>query len=454
MLKTLCLLLALSTAAPALAQTDAATPDGFTVGVCTHYSQRKGDLPENTRLIRAAGVESVRDEVPWDVVEREKGRMVIPERADAYVDAARAAGMDVVLVLAYGNRHYEKGKKPSEPESIAAFADYCRFVVNHFKGRVTRYEVWNEWNIGIGTAGGAAGTPEGYMALIEPAYKAIKQADPAAEVIGGVVAPQALGDGFFEKLLALGLTRHCDAVSVHTYNYAARPPERRRPEAWLERMRSIQQTVRDASGQRRVPIYVTEHGWPTQAGDTGTPEHRSADFLARMYLAGRTLENLGGIWWYDFQDDGWNPQYNEDNFGLVEPDLTPKPSYHALADVAGLFADTRFEGREDLGDADVWLLRFRRADGRLTLAAWSAGQRRQIVLAPVDGAAESPARVRLVGRPTVERAWRHRDWVGQPRGEVVEKLAVFTGPTPILVELTAAGDVRAELLPPRDDAAD
>ena len=94
-----------------------------------------------------------------------------------------------------------------------------------------------------------------------------------------------------------------------------------------------------------MPFYVTEMGWPTHVGKNGTDPELAGSYLARLYLLARTSPSFQGIWWYDFQDDGWKPQYNEDNFGLVRPDLTPKPSYHVLADIAPVVAKGQYVGR-------------------------------------------------------------------------------------------------------------
>ena len=433
-------LAALAAAAPAFAQdaADHSAPDAYTVGVCTHFIQRKGLLPENLRMMKDAGIESIRDEVPWAVVERRRGQYVIPERADEYVDAARAAGLSVMLPLDYGNGFFEKGKKPKEPESVQGFADYATQIVTHFKGRVRQYEVWNEWNIGIGTAAGEAGTPEGYINLIKVAGPAIKAADPDAEVIGGVVAPRALGDGFFEKLIDLGLTKHCDAVSVHTYNYAS-GPDKRTPEAWLAAVQRVVDLVKKGNGGRAMTVYVTEHGWPAHDGPNATPPQKSADYLARMYLLSRTIPEVGGVWWYDFQDDGWNATDNEDNFGLVRPDLTPRPSYHAMADVARLLDSSAFEEKLDSPDG-VYVLKFKGHDGRRTLAVWATDGARQVVLKPLGGAEAATVKLRQVGRPAVERAWAHEEWVGNPKAEVEQRLSLVAIPTPTLIELGNDGD--------------
>src|SRR5207248_11095669 len=121
-----------------------------------------------------------------------------------------------------------------------------------------------------------------------------------------------------------------------------------------------------------APLYVTEMGWPTQIDKRGMPPRASADFLARMYLLSRTLPFMKGIWWYDFQDDGWNATYNEANFGIVRPDLTPKPAYFALAGVAGLVSTSEYIGRVDTGDPDVYVLKFRQKSGKEVWAVWSA----------------------------------------------------------------------------------
>ena len=70
----------------------ASLPNGFVVGACTHFSQGKGILDRNLDRIKQAGIASIRDEVGWGAVEREKGKLVMPEQFDTYVrrTAARA----------------------------------------------------------------------------------------------------------------------------------------------------------------------------------------------------------------------------------------------------------------------------------------------------------------------------------------------------------------------------
>ena len=71
------------------------------------------------------------------------------------------------------------------------------------------------------------------------------------------------------------------------------------------------------------------------------------------------------------------------------------------------------------------------------------GRPREVVLAPRDGAADKPVGLEVIGRAPLERRWLHRDWVGKPQSEVVERLAVMATSTPLLVHLPQ-GDAEVE----------
>jgi len=131
------------------------------------------------------------------------------------------------------------------------------------------------------------------------------------------------------------------------------------------------------SGGKLVPLQITETGWPTQIDRRGTPPEVSAAYLARLFLLARTMPFLKGVWWYDFQDDGWKADYNENNFGLVRPDLTPKPSYYALAGISTLAARGEFVAKLQTQSPDLWALKFRMPDGKETLALWNGRDRHQ-----------------------------------------------------------------------------
>jgi len=412
----------------------------FVVGVCTHFEQGKGILAANLDLIRQAGVASIRDEVSWSGVERQPGQFAMPDNWNAYVRRAVETGVAPLLILDYGNRAYDRGDKPLSDAAMEGFARYAEFVVRHFKGTVHLYEIWNEWDIGIG--GTTAGEAEPYARLLKAVYPRIKAIDPSILIMGGAATSGGIRKGWLERMMAAGGLAALDAVSIHTYNYSA-PDRGRTPEAWAEFVVGVETSIHKYSrGGADLPVYVTEMGWPTHAGPRSTSPEQSAAYLARMFLLGRSLPYLKGIWWYDFQDDGWRAEYNEHNFGVVRPDLTGKPAYYALSAIAKLAAEAEFVGRLETADPDLWVLKFR-LQGQDVLALWRAmgapsgasGASQAVAIATT--AAGTPAQITEVGRPAVPRAWGLRDWAGGSGSSgaalVPNQLSVAPGEMPLLV---------------------
>ena len=363
--------------APAAPKTD----KSFYVGVCTHFSQNKGIVEMNIRSMKNAGIDAIRDEVGWSAIEREKGKLAMPERLDRYVRSAAEAGLDVMLILDYSNPFYDDGDRPRSPEALDGFCRYAEFVVRHFGKDVAFYEIWNEWDIGIGMRSpyNVGGSPEDYVKLLKAVYPRIKSADPDVAVIGGASTSGGVKKGWLEKIIQQGALDYCDAVSIHSYNYSDKFPERS-PEACSDWMTDVQKMLRKYNNDVDVPFYVTEMGWPTHVGKAGTEPELSASYLVRLYLLARTSASFRGLWWYDFQDDGWKPDDNENNFGIVRPDLTAKPAYYVLSDISGLTAGGGFVDRLKTEDDNLRVLRFRYQEHDFW-ALWSADDKsRQVIL--------------------------------------------------------------------------
>jgi len=427
-----------------------AADQAFVVGACTHFSQGKGVLDQNLERIKQAGIASIRDEVSWGAVEREKGKLVMPEAFDTYVRRAAGQGVNVLLILDYANRFYDDGDRPRSPEAIEGFCRYAEFVVRHFGKAVRLYEVWNEWDISIGLpqkyrTGGSA---EDYVKLLKAVSPRIKAADSGVTVMAGACTSGGVKKGWLEGIVKLGALDACDAISIHSYNYSDKFPQRG-PEACAAWMAGVQEMLRKYKGCD-VPFYVTEMGWPTHVGKNGTDPELSGSYLARLYLLARTSPSFKGLWWYDFQDDGWKAEYNEDNFGLVRPDLTPKPAYDVLADIAPVVAKGQYVGRlpNPVGannDSPVQILRFKvgRED---CWALWSADdQEHQVILETSTPA--RPVMIRRTGHDAYVTHWGFRDWTNRRAELVPNRLSLVVGPRPCLIGNELSGVSIIEVIP-------
>lgn len=422
-------------------------PWRFQVGVCTHFSQGKGILELNLDSLKSAGISAIRDEVGWGAVEAQKDRLEMPDQYDIYVRRAAARGLTVLLILDYGNRFYDDADRPQSPEAIEGFCRYSEFVVRHFGKDVRLYEIWNEWDIPIGLPERhrKEGSPESYTKLLQAVYPRIKAVDPNVTVIAGASTSGAVKKGWLEEVVKLGALNYCDAISIHSYNYSEPFPQRG-PEACSAWMADVQEMLRRYHDGKDVPFYVTEMGWPTHVTKGGTDPELSASYLARLYLLARTSASFAGLWWYDFQDDGWNPKYNEDNFGLVRPDLTPKAAYYVMADISQLVGKGQYVGRIETPDVHVRGLRFTR-DGRDYWTLWSDDdQDRQIVLQTERP--DTPVLVRRLGHDAGLMQWGFRDWAEQRGAEVVpNRMSIVVGHRPFMLSGDLAGLSVVEVIP-------
>ena len=206
-----------------------------------------------------------------------------------------------------------------------------------------------------------------YVRLLTKTYAALKAIDPAITVIAGAVG--GCDNAWLNMMMADGALNFMDGISVHPYNFwngVDGTPEK--VIAWLEQLESDLKRYTPTGSE--VPIYVTEIGWPNDTGPTGTPVKLTGDYIGRLFLLARSKPFIKGIWWYDFQDDGTNLTLAEQNYGLVLRDLTPKPPYYHLQDIAQALANADSVEQINTSYPSLWALRFTHSDGTTTLAVW------------------------------------------------------------------------------------
>jgi len=407
-------------------------PRKFIVGAKVHFTHGQGPVSEILSLMKQGGINSLYEDMYWIAIEQKKGEYKMPELYEKFVADSLAAGIEPALVLAYWNPFYNGGGSPVTDESREGFAKYCEFVVGHFKGRVRHYEVWNEWG---GYLGGfnadvprVGQTIENYVKLIKYVYPRIKAVDPNAIVQGGWMI-----DGYLDELIDRGGLKYLDAVAMHAYPFNA-GAQRYSPEGWMEWMQLADSKLAKASPNKMIPFYIGETAWPTHILADGTQPDKVLSYIARMYLLGRTVPRLAGIYWYDFQNDvGFVPDNQEANFGLIDLDYMPKPAWFGLRDVADLVATGEYLGRVETNDPNAWVLKFKRRDGKDVLAIWSTtfDDLRRVVLKTTRQNPE-PLELQKVGHAPITRAWGSNARLeGEPFK--ADQLFVTVGETPWLV---------------------
>ncbi len=333
-------------------------PDSeFGMGIYLGQRWQSADQELPAEIARDIGVKWMRDEFNWGHLEPEKGKWNW-DRFDHSVETATKNGISIFGLLCY----WAPWTKPHTPEGIADYCNYVRTVVGRYKGCVKYWEIWNEPNIFFWT-----GTVEQYAELMKAAYSAVKEADPEAMVIGCCTSGTDLR--FIEKVFQNGGYDNMDILSIHPYRYPPTPEE----SDFIGELKRADALVRKYGPRKE--IWLTEIGWPTNAGDNGSSEAKQAAMIARTYMQAAASGVVQKVFWYNFRNDGLDPSYNEHNFGIIRRDQSLKPACEAFMTMTRHLEGKKFVKALNPGQG-VYAYLFE-GGGKRTLAAWcTAGSAR------------------------------------------------------------------------------
>lgn len=352
-------------------------------GACTHFGLGRGTLDKNYPIAALGGVFNVRDEMTWGSAETTKGTITIKPAWDEYVNAAVANGLEPLVILDYGNAFYDEGGIPYTQEGINAYIKFATTLVAHFKGKVKHWEIWNEPN--LGGFNPTNRTPEDYANLLKSVYPAIKAVDPEAVVAGTALA--GMDVTWLNRFLKVpGAVDSMDVMSVHPYSYPTSPEAG----SLLDNMKSLEDMIK-LNGNKELPLWITEIGWPTHVGPKGVSELESSNNIVRSNVLALTYDKIQKLFWYDLQNDGSNTEYNEDNFGLIRywnDDETPfaaKQGFVAYNAMSHALTGAKFVGQAH-PDTNLNLYKFHRtSENKDVVVAWNMFSSKAIGLNVANG---------------------------------------------------------------------
>ncbi|MGD1158446.1 MAG: hypothetical protein ABSA41_21850 [Terriglobia bacterium] len=361
------------------------------------------------KWIRIGQYENSSEPTSWDWVERKRGVYSISPEVDDYVDSLVENGVNIQVQLLYGNPLYTSpaGEKPDQitpepgsvhnadrslysifwpprtPEQIEAFSKYVRWVVDHFRGRIRYYALWNEQDISYWNPWG---NPEEYGRLLKAFIPAVHETDPEAKVIyGGQAGPRR--DFTRRALDTCQCASGIDVYAYHTYPGYGRNlnPESMDSGAYgTESPAKLREFVRSYPGIRKdIPFWDDEfNSIPSWKGSDGSVQ---AKYIPRGLLYNWAAGVKTFVWLLTAGVDG-----NEyDDFGLIHglrylpDDFAARPVLSAYQNTNALFSDTKLDAGIQIQSSDVPALRrlarapflaygFRAASGKAVIAYWMA----------------------------------------------------------------------------------
>lgn len=332
---------------------------------------RKSIAPDSEwNLLAAGGFKLVRFNMHWSSVEKTAGVYNFKQDGqdyDALVTAMAKRGIRISFILAYENPLYDGGYVPFSTAGRAAFARFSAACAARYRGKSIIWEIWNEPNIDQfwkRSPSDKQAPAESYAELAKVTLTAMKQADPQAFIIGPSVGP--LDDPEVEQFLRAlgenGSLQLFDAISVHPYR--SEPPETALLD--YDRLRSL---IREYTGSDK-PLFNTEAGRSTGVypGLPRLTPEQQAERLQRTFLT----DLMAGVQltvWYNWANQGTNPDDVLSNYGVVTQQLQTKPAYVAAQQVADFFEGFRLAETIDRGTNGAYALRFDR-NGESRIALW------------------------------------------------------------------------------------
>jgi hypothetical protein len=323
---------------------------------------------EDYGLMSGAGVQSLRLQLGWPVVQEQEGPcQATPQtgvcdwtKYDAIIGDAAAQGIQAFPYLLNVPPFVADDPDTPPVRSAAAREAWTGFVeaavgrygpggdywtttyqVDHPGAVAVPIEQWQLWNEpSAGPFWHPEPKPREYGKLVKLTSRAITGVDRDAYIVlaglfgtpleedGGIILPEFLR-AFYRTPK---IERFFDSVAIHPYG-----PD-------LERVRFQVDWAREEmkrAGDRGADLRISEIGWASDrvhnqlgVGPKGQAKMLTKTF--RMFRSKRSKWNIGGVDWYAWQDTD-SPNFCDfcRRSGLVDVDNEPKLSYDAFSRQAG-----------------------------------------------------------------------------------------------------------------------
>lgn len=348
------------------------------------------------------------DPINWHWVEREKGILSVDAETDAAIDDLCEHGVNICMVLAFGNRlytdqkprmlpqlhewYYENPKPPSSEEALAAWERYISFMAEKYRNKVKCFEVWNESNLPM--YWGDIPDAELFIKISERAFRVLREKAPEVPVMMGSMNGFPFGiaaqsDEEIEHRADEDLALYCfrrlakqvDAIGWHPFYQAD-------PEAdYFKNYPKDVNRLREIGKQWGFngEIFVSEYSYgagypaPTQPnwwGNLEISEMQKAKYVARLSVKHASMSMP------IFFCETWNTLYALDlslmrrtfaSYPIIP--CQPEPAFYVLRNLANMtdeYKGAEFSDYAEISSEGYETAALKKANGVL-LSVWTRG---------------------------------------------------------------------------------
>ena len=281
------------------------------LSLSTHFSQggqyNAGNADQLLALIGTTGADSIRDGLPWGVVETTAGVYDFSSWRAGYVGQMIDAGLNPILTLMpQGNSLYDGGKTVMSAEGIAAFANFAVAVLDEYP-ELTRLSIGNEFNTYVQSfISGAAlqlslqERAQLYTDILAAVSDRLAETHPDVQLIGGAL--HSVPTGYIGYLADAGAFQYIDVLDFHPYGQD--------PTQVGEILEELNRILDTLPADQRPELMASEFGQSAQSDDPLS----NAGYLVKM-LAVMGDAGVSEAVWYSLLDEDW---YSYPDMGLYD----------------------------------------------------------------------------------------------------------------------------------------
>jgi len=281
------------------------------------------------KMLRKAGIGWVRERLAWAEVAPAEGKLNWG-KYDTVADALQKQGIREYQIFHDSPGWTHPGKETRCPDDLREVYRFCQAAAAHYQGKILAWEPWNEPDIGFFDQAG-----DKYSGIQKAAYLGLKAGNPEAQVLSCSLCRGR--SGFSDSIFECGIADYLDIFNFHTYAPI---------QHYMDTLNSWVGMTKEYGIADR-PIWLTEAGigLPFTPGNeakelTPDSERAQAQFVPRSF-ATSLAAGVDRHFFFVL------PFYPEGiiQFGALHRDLSPRPSFIAIATAARLLGTGRYLGK-------------------------------------------------------------------------------------------------------------
>jgi hypothetical protein len=305
-------------------------------------------------MVKAAGMQWVRIDILWDMIEHGCNDCYDFTELDPIIDAINARGLKIIARVDHPPawaRQIPAVNGP--PDNIEDYADIiAALTARYTSARLPVLLIWNEPNLSREWGNDIINESAAdlYMLMLRRAYEEAKEKDPNITILSAGLSPTGTADGtaqpddvYLQWMYDNGLVYFSDGIGIHANAFGLPPeaalmsdPSRPHPSFYFRRAEQLRD-IMVLNGDAAKQAWIMEFGYTS---DTVNPsyswhavdENTKADYIVRAlkYAKANWSPWLAEMTVWSIADPLWNPNMEQYYWAITNPDGTPRPAYTAI----------------------------------------------------------------------------------------------------------------------------